>query len=63
MDRIIETQYGYDVIVNNKQHGTWRSESEAAGGLRVEQRRDVERAAKLALMPGGVPGLPVTQLS
>ena len=46
MDRIIETQDGYDVIVNHKRFGTWRSKREAAGGLQVEQRRNAARGPK-----------------
>ena len=42
-DRIVETAYGYDVIVSGQRFGTWRSKAEAAGGLAVEQRRRAER--------------------
>ena len=61
MDRIIETQDGYDVIVNHQRFGTWRSKREAAGGLQVEQLRNAARIAKSALLPGnaaGCSGLP-----
>ena len=57
MDRIIETQDGYDVIVDGKTYGTWRSKAEASGGLQVEQRRAAARAAKAL---SSLPGLPNT---
>ena len=57
MDRIIETQDGYDVIVDGKTYGTWRSKAEAAAGLHVEQRRAAARAAKVAPVVD-IPGWP-----
>ena len=48
MDRIIEWQHGFDVIVDGCRFGTWRSKAEAAAGLEVEQRRAAARAAKVA---------------
>ena len=43
MDRIIETADGFDVVVNGRTFGTWRSRAEAAGGLAVERRREADR--------------------
>ena len=54
MDRIIETQDGYDVIVNHQRFGTWRSKREAASGLQVEQLRNKARIANSVLLPGNV---------
>lgn len=45
MDRIVETQHGYDVIVDGTRYGTWRSRGEASAGLVTEQIRAKDRAA------------------
>lgn len=49
MDRIVETDTGFDCIVNGERFGTWRSKAEAGAGMAVEQKRTVskKRRAKL----------------
>lgn len=44
MDRIIETDDGFDIVVNSTRHGTWRSKAEARAALEVEQRRAARQA-------------------
>ena len=46
MDRIIEWQHGFDVMVDGCRFGTWRSKAEAAAGLEVEQRRAAARGPR-----------------
>lgn len=43
MDRIVETEHGYDCIVKGVRYGTWRSKGEARGGLATEQARAVAK--------------------
>lgn len=49
MDRIVETQDGYDCIVGGVRYGTWRSKGEAAAGMATERTRaDARMAAEVA---------------
>jgi hypothetical protein len=39
MNRIIETPDGFDIEVNGRRFGTWRSRAEASAGLKTETLR------------------------
>ena len=43
MDRIIETEQGYDCVVEDRRFGTWATRAAAVAGMAVEQDRASRR--------------------
>lgn len=45
MDRIVETEGGFDIIVGGRRFGSWRTRREAVNARRAEQQRQQEKDA------------------